>query len=63
MPRMNGLDAARELHKVHPTTPIALNTLHANVVRSGVALPDGVTDVVAKSENLVERVLSLLHEV
>jgi CheY-like chemotaxis protein len=63
MPRMNGLDAARELHKVHPATPIVLNTLHAGVIRDGVALPDGVTDVVAKSENLVERVLSLLHKV
>jgi CheY-like chemotaxis protein len=32
MPKMNGLDAARELKKIMPTVPIILLTLHASSV-------------------------------
>ena len=35
MPRMNGLDAAREISKIRPDAPIILNTLHAEAIRSG----------------------------
>jgi two-component system, NarL family, response regulator EvgA len=60
MPRMNGLDAARKLHGIHPNVPILLNTSHAAVIRSEARLPDGVTAVVDKRENLLHRVLQLL---
>lgn len=60
MPRMNGLDAARKLHDIHPNVPILLNTSHAAVVRSESILPEGVADVVDKRENLLHRVLQLL---
>jgi two-component system response regulator EvgA len=60
MPRMHGLDAARKLHDIHPHVPILLNTLHAAVIRAEPSLPEGVTDVVDKRENLLHRVLQLL---
>jgi CheY-like chemotaxis protein len=60
MPRMNGLDAARKLHDIHPNVPILLNTAHASVIRSGANLPEGITAVVDKRENLLHRVLQLL---
>jgi hypothetical protein len=60
MPRMNGLDAARKLHSLCPTVPILLNTMHSAVIRSEVSLPEGITGVVDKRENLLPRVLLLL---
>jgi len=56
MPRMHGIEAARELSKACPSVPIILYTLHADMIRSGRNLPEGVTEVVSKSENLLERV-------
>jgi CheY-like chemotaxis protein len=60
MPRMNGLDAARELSRICPNVPILLNTMHAEVLRGQRGLPVGVREVVAKTENLVARVLETL---
>jgi two-component system response regulator EvgA len=60
MPRMNGLDAARELHSIWPDVPILLNTMHSAVIRSEASLPEGITEVVDKRENLLPRVLLLL---
>jgi CheY-like chemotaxis protein len=60
MPRMNGLDAARELRLICPNVPILLNTLHADVLRGQRELPAGITEVVAKTESLLERVLDNL---
>jgi CheY-like chemotaxis protein len=60
MPRMNGIDAARELSRICPDVPILLYTLHAEILRSGRQLPEGVTEVVAKNEDLVARVLDVL---
>jgi DNA-binding NarL/FixJ family response regulator len=57
MPRMNGLDAARKLRDIHPSVPILLNPSHAAVIRSEASLPEGVTAVVDKRENLLHRVL------
>jgi DNA-binding NarL/FixJ family response regulator len=59
MPRMNGLDAARKLHSICPTVPILLNTMHSAIIRSEASLPEGVTGVVDKRENLLHRVLQL----
>ncbi len=60
MPRMNGLDAARKLHSICPNVPILLNTMHSAVIRSDACLPEGITGVVDKRENLLHRVLQLL---
>jgi two-component system response regulator EvgA len=60
MPRMNGLDAARKLRSICPNVPILLNTMHSAVIRSEVTLPEGITGVVDKRENLLARVLLLL---
>ena len=60
MPRMNGLEAARKLRDIHPNVPILLNTSHAAVIREEESLPEGVTAVVDKRENLLHRVLQLL---
>jgi DNA-binding NarL/FixJ family response regulator len=60
MPRMNGLDAARELRSLCPNVPIFLNTMHSAVIRSEATLPEGITEVVDKRENLLPRVLQLL---
>lgn len=60
MPRMNGIDAAREIARICPGLPILLYTMHADVLRSGRKLPEGVTEVVAKHENLLARVLDAL---
>jgi DNA-binding NarL/FixJ family response regulator len=46
MPRMNGLDAARELRSLCPNVPILLNTIHSALIRSEVSLPEGITEVV-----------------
>ncbi len=60
MPRLNGLDAARELRSLCPNVPILLNTMHSAVIRSEVSLPEGITGVVDKREELLPRVLQLL---
>lgn len=60
MPRMNGLDAARKLHSICPNVPILLNTMHSAVIRSDARLPEGITGVVDKREDLLHRVLQLL---
>ena len=59
MPRLNGIDAARELRKVQPKLPVILHTLHADIIRSQ-GLPEGVSEVVAKGEPLIPVVLTLL---
>ncbi|MGA8554981.1 MAG: response regulator [Candidatus Acidiferrales bacterium] len=59
MPRMNGIEAARKLSQICPGVPIILNTLHASVIRSMSSLPEGVTEVVAKNEDLLAHVLKL----
>jgi hypothetical protein len=57
---MNGLDAARELRSLCPNVPILLNTMHSALIRSEVSLPEGITEVVDKREDLLHRVLRLL---
>jgi DNA-binding NarL/FixJ family response regulator len=60
MPRMNGLDAARQLHSICPDVPILLNTMHSAVIRAEASLPEGIIGVVDKREDLLHRVLQLL---
>jgi CheY-like chemotaxis protein len=60
MPRMNGLEAARELTQLLPRVPILLYTMHADVLRSRDKLPPGITAVVNKTESLAPRVRETL---
>jgi CheY-like chemotaxis protein len=60
MPRMNGLDAAPRLSQICPKVPILLHTLHADLIRRHLKLPIGVTEIVDKSEDLIDRILKLL---
>jgi DNA-binding NarL/FixJ family response regulator len=50
MPRMNGLQAARELRKLNLATPIILFTMYADAVRSVDVEKAGITAVVNKSD-------------
>jgi DNA-binding NarL/FixJ family response regulator len=52
MPRMNGLDAARALHKAIPNTPIILFTLHQDVLSSRQISDAGLASVVSKQDNI-----------
>ena len=60
MPRMNGIEAARELSEICPDVPIVLYTMHADVIRRAGEMPTGVTAVVAKTENLIARIFESL---
>jgi CheY-like chemotaxis protein len=60
MPRMNGVDAARELKHISPNVPVILYTAFADVFRRKQALPEGVSEVVAKGENLLDPVVRSL---
>jgi len=54
MPRLNGVDAARELKYICPNVPVILYTAFADVFRRKQVLPEGVSGVVAKGENLLD---------
>jgi len=63
MPRMNGLQAARELKKIREDVRIVLFTSYADAVRERDVLSAGVHAVVSKSDHLsvlVQRVQDLL---
>src|ERR1700720_1003772 len=53
MPRMNGVDAARELKYICPNVPVILYSAYADAFRGRQVLPEGVSEVVAKGENLL----------
>jgi DNA-binding NarL/FixJ family response regulator len=60
MPRMNGLDASRELKRIMPDTPIILFTLYADEARKSGAV-QFVDMVLAKTDrNLMSHIRSLV---
>jgi DNA-binding NarL/FixJ family response regulator len=62
MPKMNGLEAARELKKIMPTVPIILLTLHASSANESFAKDMCVDSVVPKGDlrRLMDSVRTLL---
>jgi DNA-binding NarL/FixJ family response regulator len=52
MPRMNGLNAAKEIKKTLAQVPIILFTMYADAVRLQDAQSSGVSAVVSKSDDL-----------
>ena len=62
MPRMGGVEAARQLKRRLPKVPIVLFTLYAEMVSSSDAREAGIWAIISKSEpqKLLPEVLSLL---
>jgi DNA-binding NarL/FixJ family response regulator len=62
MPVMNGLDAAREIKRISPTTAMIIFTVHASYELVKEARKLGVADVVSKSDILGDHLLTALRE-
>ena len=63
MPRMNGLEAAREIKRKMPGVPIILFTQHKGALRDCDARSAGINAIVSKSDKvelLVAQILNLL---
>ncbi len=52
MPVMNGLEAARILHRIMPEVPLILCSLHADEVLHREAVQAGVSAVISKAQNM-----------
>ena len=63
MPVMNGLEAAPELRRLLPNSPIILFTFHGGSIPANEASAAGITSVVAKSDldGLISEAQSQLH--
>jgi DNA-binding NarL/FixJ family response regulator len=64
MPRMNGLDAARELTNLMPEIPLIMFTNHSNRILEEEAWSAGIHTVLSKSqpfEQLMDRARELLN--
>ena len=49
MPGMNGIEAAAELRKILPKTPVILSTIHEGTVSAAAAAKAGIDVVLPKS--------------
>jgi DNA-binding NarL/FixJ family response regulator len=66
MPRMGGIDAARELKRKLPSVPLILFTMHAGATDPAAAAEAGFEAVISKTEDLAilaEKVQNLLEPV
>jgi DNA-binding NarL/FixJ family response regulator len=61
MPVMNGLDAAREIHKIVPGLPILLFTLHHSSQLAEEARRAGIRAVLSKSEGLGSDLIDMIR--
>jgi|SRR5579872_392623 len=52
MPKLNGIEATRRIHKLIPSTRVLILTLHENAVLSKIAQDSGANGYVLKSEAL-----------
>ncbi len=52
MPRLNGLEATRRIHKLSPATRVLILTLHENSILPRIAQDSGAQGYVLKSEPL-----------
>jgi DNA-binding NarL/FixJ family response regulator len=66
MPVMNGLEAARHIKEIAPTTPMVMFTMYVSDALTKDAQAAGIQCVVSKTESVVNRLItsisSLLHE-
>jgi len=61
MPRMNGAEAASELHGLNPKMKIVLFSLYSDLIGHQLASAIGVDAVISKSEG-IERLVQLIAE-
>jgi DNA-binding NarL/FixJ family response regulator len=61
MPVMNGLDAAREIHRIVPDLPILLFTLHNSSQLAEEARRAGIKAVLSKSEGLGNHLIEMIR--
>jgi CheY-like chemotaxis protein len=66
MPRLDGLSAAKDIHKLLPTVPIVLHTLYASTELDLAARTYGIRKVVDKTKSgalisAVEELVALLN--
>jgi len=64
MPDLNGLDVAREIHRLWPAIPILMVTIHMSNQLAAAARAVGIRGACAKSDvgSIVEAVQALLQE-
>ena len=64
MPDLNGLDVAREIHRLWPAIPILMVTIHMSSQLAAAAMAAGIRGACAKSDigSIVEAVQTLLQE-
>ena len=66
MPRMGGLEAARELRQRMPQVPLILFTMHAAATSQNEAAAAGFDAIISKTEGLqtlIDKVQTLLEPV
>jgi DNA-binding NarL/FixJ family response regulator len=63
MPVMNGLDAAREITIIAPSTPLLLFTMLASSQITREAKAAGITDVLSKGEGGPDNLIASLHAI
>jgi DNA-binding NarL/FixJ family response regulator len=51
MPRLNGLEATRRIHKLSPSTRVLILTLHENPILPGLAREAGANGCVQKTQS------------
>jgi|ERR1700722_2118292 two-component system response regulator NreC len=63
MPRLNGLEATRRIHKLSPSVRILILTLHENSVLPQIAQDSGAQGYVLKSESfdVLSRAIENIH--
>src|SRR5947209_6616788 len=61
MPVMDGLQAARAIHGIDPSTTMLMVTLHETPRLSKEAIAAGVAEVLSKSERFVEHLIDSLR--
>ena len=63
MPVMNGLEAAREIHRIAPSTTMLMLTLHDFGSLRQEAQAVGIREVLSKTDQVSERLLASLRKV
>ena len=63
MPVMNGLEAAREIHRIAPSTTMLMLTLHDFGSLRQEAQAVGIREVLSKTDQVSERLLASLQKV
>ena len=62
MPLLNGIDAAREIRKISPTTKVMILTMHAEERYASAALREGVSAYIVKNKaasNLIQAITAM----